>query len=228
MIARPGHRGGCVMTRFRSSILYDLSFLAVLFLSASLSAYAGPAQLNLNFSNQGNGNASVGVTAGGPSSGGLDTETCVNSACSDMSFGFATGSPISTVASSCRGPNQVISTCYTMGYGAGGFVSISVTDYGTGTIENFLGTLTGGTGQIQPNSDVGAFLDTGFSFNGSFILNGYTGQGSLDARCGYSLECTGDLSFSGVATPEPNSFVLLFSGAGILLITGTLSRQPAE
>lgn len=203
-------------------MLCNLGFLAVLFLAASLTAYAGPVQLNLNFDSRG-GNASVGVTAGGPSSGDVDGLTCVNGTCIDMSVGFSTGSPISTVAYSCRGPNQVISTCYTMDYGAGGFVSISVTDYATGTIENFLGTLTGGTGQIQPNSDVGAFLDTGYSFNGNFILNGYSGQGSLDAQCGYSLACTGDLSFSGVATPEPNSLVLLLSGAGILM--GLIRRK---
>jgi len=44
--------------------LCNLSFLAVLFLAASLSAYAGPVQLNLNFDNSNSGQASAlcGVT----------------------------------------------------------------------------------------------------------------------------------------------------------------------
>jgi len=209
-------------------ILCNLSFLTVLFLAASLSAYAGPAQLNLNLDLfNGNLGGYVTVTPGGSSSGDMQTLTCDSTgSCFFVNFAFVTAaSPLSTTGVPCNGATVgLISTCLTMTYGAGGLASISIIDAVTGTtIWNFLGTTTGGTAQYYPDRNLLVMTATGESFDGGFILNGYNGQGGVDAQCGFSLGCSGNMNFYGVATPEPNSLVLLLSGAGIL--AGLIRRK---
>jgi hypothetical protein len=97
---------------------------------------------------------------------------------------------------------------YDNSYGGGG--SVSVFDQ-SGII--YTGEFTGGQSTVQVIPQF-----TNRHFLGNFVLNGFSGVGTLEANEGFDEPNFGLVSYTGTAvTPEPSSFVYALSGVAIIL-----------
>ena len=187
-------------------IVRNSSCVAVLLLLACGSCFASTTQLTFNYDHLGVLTTSIPVSDGtiefpdhitvSFDGGGFSSLPGPSAICSP-------GEDPSACIEDCE-QTFVTGACFIDTFGAGGSIDIYVNGF-----LKYTGTFTSAS---STGSDIFA------AFSGTFILNGFTGTGSLFAEEGDNAGVNGaSLIFSGTAqTPEPNSLLLMFSGLGIL------------
>ncbi len=189
-------------------IVRNLSCVAVFLLLVCGSGFANPTELNLNFQ-------SGTETTGPPFSSGALVFFSPNGGLpvvADVLFDGGSftvvpgpnancnaGENPSTCIGNCE-QNEPLTECTADIFGAGGSIEI----YANNT--EYIGTFL--RAKSVDSEDFAAF-------SGTFILDGFTGEGSLFAQEGDSGGVTGG-SLTFAPTPEPSTLLLMFFGMGFL------------
>jgi hypothetical protein len=182
--------------------LRNCIFLAVFLLIVCPPNFA-QTTLTINFSGVGPGTADLSGGAPGAMSGSVDATS--------GGAGFTTSSNF-TYTFTPFDPSfcGTFPNCgqYDNFYGGGGSVSVFPQ---SGII--YTGRFTGGQSTVDVTPQF-----TDHHFLGKFVLNGYSGVGTLEANAGFDEPNFGVVSYTGTAvTPEPSSFVYALSGVAIIV-----------